>query len=62
MIGVGLTGLTGDKVMAGCVSQEAEEGVVRKVRREGGEGWCHTVSGSCTNIINNINISTYHHR
>ena len=38
MIGVGLTGLTGDKVIAGCVSQEAEEGVVRKVRREGGGG------------------------
>ena len=27
---------SGDKVMSGCVSQEAEEGVVRKVRREGG--------------------------
>ena len=25
---------SGDKVMSGCVSQEAEEGVVRKVRRE----------------------------
>ena len=38
MIGVGLTGLTGDKVIAVCVSQEAEEGVVRKVRREEGGG------------------------
>ena len=53
MIGVGLTGLTGDKVIAGCVSQEAEEGVVRKVRREEGgrRGGGDTVSGSCPNII-----------
>ena len=29
----GLTGLTGDKVMAGRLSQETEEGVVKKVRR-----------------------------
>ena len=39
------------------MSQEAEEGVVRKVRREeeeeeGGWGVRDTVSGSCTNIIN----------
>ena len=44
---------SGDKVMSGCVSQEAEEGVVRKVRREGGGRGrgSDTVSGSCPNII-----------
>ena len=59
--GRGLTGLTGDQVIAGCLSQEAEEGVVRKVRREGGGRGrgSDTVSGSCPNIISTA-LSTQH--